>query len=96
MRQCATAAAVAVGLIALWAAVLPLTGKPAAKQVATRSPAISKALFLCHGQNGLDQGCVRALEKALLLDAKSDAATQVSGRSCPADQQGFANLNRRD
>lgn len=97
MRQFIIAAAVAGCLIALSAAMLPLTAESAAKQVvAARSPAIPKALSLCRGQNGLDQACVGALAKALVLNAKSDALTQFSDRRCPADQQVLANLGRRD
>ena len=96
MRQFIIAAAVAVGLVALWAAVLPLTTAPATKQAAAASPAMSAALFLCRGQNGPDHACVRALAKALMLDAKTGARTQVSDRRCQADQQVLANLDRRD
>ena len=96
MRQFIKAAAVAVGLIALWAAVLPLIPELATKQAAAASPAMSEALFLCHGQNGPDRACVRALGKALMLDAKTGAPTQISDRRCQADQQMRANLDRRD
>lgn len=57
---------------------------------------MSKVLFLCRGQNGLDQACVGALAKALVLDAKADAPTRLSGRGCHADQQVLANLGRHD
>ena len=96
MREFTIAAAVAVGLVALWAAVLPLTTAPATKQAAATSPAMSAALFLCRGRNGPDQACVLALAKALMLDAKTGAPIQVSDRRCRADQQVLANLDRRD
>ena len=54
MRQFTIAAAVAVGLVALWAAVLPLTTAPATKQAAATSPAVSAALFPRRGRNGPD------------------------------------------
>jgi hypothetical protein len=72
MRQFIVAAAVAVGLIALWAAILPLTAETATKRAAATSPAISKALLLCRRQNGLAQACVGALANALVLDAQAD------------------------
>jgi hypothetical protein len=96
MRQVIIAAAVAVGLIALWAAVLPLTTGPVTKRAAATSPAMPEALFLCRGQNGLDHACMLALARALMLDAKTGVSTHVSGRRCQADQQVVANLDRRD
>ena len=96
MRQYIIAAAVAVGLIALWAAILPLTAETATKRAAATSPAITKALLLCRGQNGLAQACVRALAKALMLDTKTGARTPISNRRCQADQQALADLDRRD
>lgn len=55
MRQFIIAAAMAVGLIAVWAALLPLTAQPAPKPDAvSSSAAFSKALFLCKGKNGID------------------------------------------
>jgi hypothetical protein len=87
MRKFIIAGAVVVGLIALWAAVLP---------AAATSPAMSAALFLCRGQNGPDRACVLALAKALMLDAKTGAPIQVSDRRCRADQQLLANLDRHD
>ena len=96
MRQFIIAAAMAVGLIALWAAALPLTTEPVSKRAAATSPVMSEALFLCRRQNGLNHACVRALAKALMLDAKTGAPIQVSDRRCRADQQVLAALNRRD
>lgn len=87
MRQFIIASAVAVGLIALWAAILPLTAEPATKPPAAASPAMSKALFLCRGQNGLDQACVAVLVRALALDARAAASTRVRDRSCPVGKQ---------
>jgi hypothetical protein len=92
MRQFIIATAMAVGLIVLWAAVLPLTAEPAAKQAVATSPAMSKAVFLCRGRNGLDQACVEALAKAFALDAKADGSDQVSNRLCRDHQQALTNL----
>jgi hypothetical protein len=82
----------AAGLIALWAAMLPLAAQPAAAP----PPALSKALFLCRGPNGIDRACTVALAQALLLDEPKTAATHVSDQYCPANRELFASLTRRD
>ena len=101
MRRILIAAAMALGLIALWAAILPLTAQPAAPSVNATSTApvaknLSKALFLCRGERGIDQNCAAALAKALVLDASDHAATHVSDRVCHTDPQVFASIDRRD
>jgi hypothetical protein len=96
MRPFTIAGSIAAGLIALWAAILPLTAQPAATHATATPPAMSRALFLCRGRNGLDQACVRALAQALALGAKADAPTQASRRQCRVDKQLFANLKRHD
>jgi len=98
MRQIIVAAAMALGLIALWAAILPLTAQPAPKHAAA-SPAMSKALFLCRGSDGINQACVAALARATVIDttatdAAGDAPTPVSDRRCLADPQMLASLAR--
>ena len=89
MRQFIVAAAIAFGLIAIWAVILPLTAQPAPAQSNVTAAAMSRALFLCRGANGLDRACVAMLAKALVLDAKdAKTTTQVSDRFCrrgPAD-----------
>jgi hypothetical protein len=77
MRQFIIAAAVAVGLIVFWAAILPLTAEAATQQATATSAGMSRALFLCR-QNGLDQACVGALAKALTLDATNHAFNPAS------------------
>ena len=97
MRQIMIAAAMALGLIALWAAILPLTAQPAPTQTALASPAMSKALFLCRGPNGIDRTCAAALAKALVLDTSDNASVNhVSDRVCRMDQEMLARLDRRD
>ena len=96
MRQYIVAAGMAVGLIALWAAMLPLAAEPAARQAGAAPPAISRALFLCRGPNDVDQACVRALAKALVPGAGTAAPTEAGGRYCPADPRLLANLRRHD
>jgi hypothetical protein len=86
----------AVGLVALWAAILPLTAEPAPAQTTASSPTMSKALFLCRGPNGIDRTCAAALAKALVLDSSDDTATHVSDRICHVDRRMLASLDRRD
>ena len=96
MRQIITAAALALGLIALWAAILPLTAQPAPAQTVTGSPAMGKALFLCRGPNGIDRTCAAALAQALVLDAgPNQDVTRVSDRACRVDRQMLASLARQ-
>lgn len=94
MRQILTAAAIAAGLIVLWAAILPLTAQPAPAQTAPQSEVLSKALFLCHGPHGIDRACTAALAQALVLDEPDGKATRVSDQLCPASPRIFASLVR--
>lgn len=88
MRRMLIAAAMAIGLIALWAAILPLTAQPA--PAAPAAPAFSNALFLCRGSHGIDQACAAQLAKALVIEA---AAAE---RICHPDPNLFASIDRRD
>jgi hypothetical protein len=96
MRQFIIAAALAVGLVALWAAVLPLTAQPAPTQATGSSPALSKALFLCRSPNGIDRTCAAALAKAVVLDASDNTVTHASDRLCHIGRETLASLERRD
>ena len=92
MRQMLIAAAIAVGLVALWAAVLPLTAQPAPAQTTAAPATMSKALFLCRGPHGLNQTCVAALAKALVAPETEQAADS----SCRAEPQMLADRGTRD
>jgi hypothetical protein len=104
MRRFLIAAAMAIGLIALWAAILPLTAKPASiipapasSAPATPAPAaaiVSKALFLCRSEHGIDRACAASLARALVLEASDHAPTPVSDRICHADPQAFSSADR--
>ena len=96
MRQFIIAAALAVGLVALWAAILPLTAQPAPTQTAASSPALSRALFLCRGPNGIDRTCAAALAKAVVLDASGNSPTRIDDRFCHIDREILASLEHRD
>ena len=96
MRQFVIAALMAIGLVALWAAILPLTAQPAMPQTSAASPAMSKALFLCRTQQGIDRNCSAALARALVLEAADKPATKVHERTCHADPQMFANIDSHD
>ena len=78
MRKFIVAVAMAISLIALWAAILPLTAQPAPKSTAVTPTTASKALFLCRGSNGIDQACATALVKALVLEAASNRPNEAS------------------
>jgi hypothetical protein len=95
MRQILIASALAAALIALWAAILPLTAQPAPHQTAVAPEALSKALFLCRGPNGIDRGCAVALAGALVLDESDQQVTRVSDQLCPASPRVLARLIRR-
>jgi hypothetical protein len=94
MRQFIIAAAMAIGLVALWAAILPLTAQPATKQVPPGSAALSKALFLCRGPNGMDRACTAALARALVTEQPGLSKARAEERSCRADPVLLASLHR--
>jgi hypothetical protein len=96
MRRILIAAAMALGLIALWAAILPLTAQPALPLASQNSSAMSKALFLCRTEHGIDRTCAAALAKALVLETSEHAATPASNRVCHADPQAFASVDHHD
>lgn len=87
MRQFIIMAAIACGLVALWAAIVPLTAQPAPP-----SPVLAKALFLCRGPHGLDSACAAALAKALVLDPAGEHVSDVSARVCPVGREALARL----
>lgn len=91
MRQFIIAFAMALGLVGLWAVIVPLTAEPAPAQT-LNSPAFSKALFLCRGPNGIDRSCAAALARALVVDPSADAAD----RTCHIDRKSLAALEHRD
>ena len=94
MRRFIAAAALAIGLVALWAVILPLTAQPAPR--AAGSPALSKALFLCRGPHGIDNACAAALAKAVVIDQSADHPATATKRSCRADPQASALADRRN
>jgi hypothetical protein len=96
MRKIILAAAMAMGLVMLWAAILPLTAQPAPAQTIAGSPAMAKALFLCRGPNGIDRACAAALAQAVVLDGADGQVTRASDRHCRVDRQVFASLERHD
>jgi hypothetical protein len=95
MRPCIIVAIVALVLIVFWSATLPLTAQPAPAQASVISPAMSKALFLCRGPNGIDRTCTAALARALVLDPSDDAVTHVSDRLCRVGWQMLVILERQ-
>jgi hypothetical protein len=94
----------ALGLVALWAAIVPLTAQPAPAAVApaavtpmpvTSSPAMSKALFLCRSQHGIDKACAAALAKALVIEQPEHTVSPAAERACHIDPKNFAEIGQR-
>jgi hypothetical protein len=77
MRRFFISVVLALGSVAVWAAM-----PPPATQPVTTSPAMSKALFLCHRQQGVGQTCVAALVNALVIEQSKQAATATADRTC--------------
>lgn len=86
MRRSIIPAALALGLVALWAAAVPLTTQQTS---ANPSPAMAKALFLCRTQQGIDQTCAAALAQALIIEQRKHDATAATDRACHADPRTF-------
>jgi hypothetical protein len=85
MQRLIITAALAFGLVRV--AVLPL----AAQQVSsTLDPAMSRALFLCRTQQGIDQKCAAGLAKALLIEQPKRDATAIADRNCHLDPRAFS------
>jgi len=83
MQRFFISAIIALGFVALWA-VMP---QPATRRVSsTTSPAMSKALFLCHNQQAVVQPCVTALVSALLID-QSHMVTPTTGKVCHVERR---------
>jgi len=81
MRPILIATAIAGGLVALWVGLVPLTAQSAPKPPSLASSALSKALILCRGANGIDHACTTALARALTAEAPATAAK----RTCQDD-----------
>ena len=79
MQRFIGTAVLALGLVTLRAVILPLTTQPVSTG---SSPAMSKALFLCRTQQGIDQTCAAALAKALVIGQPKRNATAAADRTC--------------
>ncbi len=82
MRRFFITSVLALGLVALWAAILSLAAQPVST---TQSPAMSQALFLCRTQRGIDQTCAAALAKALIIEQPRRDATSAADQACHTD-----------
>jgi hypothetical protein len=82
MRRFVVVAALAIGLVTSWAAILPLVAQPV---LGTASPAMSGALFLCRSQRGIDRTCAEALARALIIDPAKRDATSATDKVCHPD-----------
>jgi hypothetical protein len=86
MRRYITAAALAFGLVTLWAGILPLIAQPVP---AVSSPATSKDLFVCRTHHCIDQTCAAEPAKALIVEPRNRDAAAVVVRTCHPDPQTF-------
>ena len=86
MRKFFMSAVLVLCSLALWAAV----PQPATHPVPTITPpAMSKALFLCHMQQGFGQTCVAALVNALVTEQSKQALTAAADRVCLVEPRSF-------
>jgi hypothetical protein len=77
MRRFITATALALGLVTVVAAIM----SPATKPVSIAPPpAMSRALFLCHTRQGIDETCAAALANALINEQSKHSGTRKRGR----------------
>jgi hypothetical protein len=79
MQRLIVTAVLALGLVTLRAMILQLTAQPVSTSA---SPAMSKALFLCRTQQGIDQTCAAALAKALVIGQPKRNATAAANPTC--------------
>ena len=93
MSQFIAAAALATGIVGLWAVLLPLAAEPAPRPAASAAPAVSRALFLCRGPNGIDRTCAAALAQAVVLNPAGEGTRRVADRVCHVDHATLANLS---
>ena len=85
MRIFIISAVLALGSVTLWVA-MPLLATPVSTAT---SPAMSKALSLCHTQQGVGRTCVAALVNALVIEQSEHAVTAAADRACQTDPRTF-------
>jgi hypothetical protein len=79
MRRFITIAVLALGLVTIWVAILPLDREPV---LITSSPAVAGALFICHTQHDIDHMCAAALVKALIIEQPNRDPLAIVDRAC--------------
>jgi hypothetical protein len=79
MRRFIPIAVLALGLVTIWVAILPLDREPI---LITSSPAVAGALFICHTQHDIDHMCAAALVKALIIEQPNRDPLAIVGRAC--------------
>jgi hypothetical protein len=92
MRQFIVAAALATGLVGLWAVMLPLAAEPAPDTAASTAPGFSRALFLCRGPYGINRTCAAALARAVVLNTAGDGTGRIAHPVCRVDHATLMNL----
>jgi hypothetical protein len=79
MRRFIPIAVLALGLVTIWVAILPLDREPI---LITSSPAVAGALFICHTQHDIDHMCAAALVKALIIEQPNRDPLAIVDRAC--------------
>ncbi len=77
IRRLITATALALGLMTVLAAIMSLATKSVS---IVPPPAMSRALFLCHTRQGIDETCAAALANALINEQSKHSGTRKRGR----------------
>jgi hypothetical protein len=79
MRRFFISGVMVLGYATLWAGML----QPATQPVSSNtSPAMSKALFLCHRQQNLGQTCMGALVNALVAEQSTQPVIAAADWVC--------------
>jgi hypothetical protein len=93
MRRLIAIAALALGMVVVREAILPLTAQHVS---AAGSPTMGRALFFCRRQHSTDQICVTALTKALFIGQPEHDTAVATDRACRPGSQIFAAIPRPD
>jgi hypothetical protein len=89
MRRSIVAAALALGLVTPWVAILPLIAQP---RPVSLSPIISKGLFRCRRYHCIDQTRAAELAEVLIVEQPKHDAAAVVDRRCHPDLRTFPKI----
>jgi hypothetical protein len=89
MRRSIVGAALALGLVTPWVAILPLIAQP---RPVSLSPAKSKGLFRCRMYHCIDQTRAAELAEVLIVEQPRHDAAAVVDRSSHPDLRTFPKI----